>query len=392
MALRRWRDSLAPPLLAAAALAAIVVPTAARPSPDAGSARAGLAVIPRGAPLDPCRAGAARAAVRAGNGPVAGAAWYRLDPVVDSRGWLTGQRLVAGRVGERGAMERALPVESFVSGPRGGRLLVGADDGRRSTLRIVDVAGRCETTIHAGPELIRRAVLMPNEDGIVELRLDRASRTDRGIWLRPRDGSRPTRIVDPLPANDRLGRIFSTTLQWSSDGRTLTIGSCGEAACLVRLVEPGGRAANRTVTTIDDPGVGEVIGVVGRELVAYGGCATLPCSIVARNLDSGRTRVIAKAAGLATVTATNGGAVAFEDYADRGRLTIAWLRDGRSQKVALDDGLRIVPPEARALAALETGPGVFAVARGGRPATARVPATFVDAAESRLVPATEVVR
>lgn len=387
MTLRRWRDSLAPPLLAIAAVAAVVVPATANNPPTTESGRAGAGLVAESAPLGPCQPDAAAARPAAGRS-LAGSAWYRLDPVVDGSGWLTGQRLVAGRVAERGAFELALPVESFVSGPRGGRLLVGADDGRRSTIRVVDVARRCATTIHEGAELIRRAVLTPDQEALVEFRLDRATRTDRGIWLRPLDGTEPVRLVEPLAPSDRIGRVFSTALQWSSDGRTLAINSCGERACLVRLLD---RTSGR-LTTVDDERVGELLGVVDGDLVAYGGCPALPCEIVARNLGTGRLRIVARSAGLASVGSAGGGIVAFEDAGSGGRLAIARL-DGRGiATIELAGDLRLVPSEARALAGLETGAGVVAVAPRGRPSSARLPASFVDLADGRLLPAEEVVR
>ena len=145
MTLRRWRDSLAPPLLAAAAIAAVVIPASASPARtrlhDGLAARADVAPIAR--PIAACKDAA-------GGGSRAGTSWYRLDPALDADGALTGWRLVAGRAAERVSLDLSLPVESFASGPRDGLVLVGADDGRRSLIRRVDNGRRCADSHFCG--------------------------------------------------------------------------------------------------------------------------------------------------------------------------------------------------------------------------------------------------
>lgn len=359
MSLRRWRDALAPPLLAAIAVVAVVIPAAASPARHVD----GLLVRADDAPLATCKSGAAAA-------PRGGPAWYRLDPALDASGGLAGWQFHAGRAAERGALELALPVESFASGPRDGHVLVGADDGRQSLLRLVEVGRRCARVLYEGRELIRRAVLTPASDAIVEFRLDRRTRADLGVWLRPLDGSEPHRIVEPLAPSVRVGLVFSTELSWSGDGRRLAITSCAETACLTRVFD---RSTGRA-TTIDDEHVGETIAIVGNELVAYG-CARLPCRIVANNLTTGRIRVIAEHAGLASVS---GSVLAYEDYRHRGRVAITKLDGGVVRAVDLRAGTRLVPNEGRALAGIERSAGSIAVATDGRPSMTRVPATFLE--------------
>ena len=387
MSLRRRIDTLGPPLLAAAAIAVLVAPAIAGPprarthGPATIRAASGPTALTACRPEPPPAAGAKAMLV--------GAAWYRLDPVLDGAGGLDGQRLFVGRVGRRGALELALGVESFASGPSRGRILVGNDDGRRSTIRILDVANRCASVVHEGPDLIRRAVFDPSGDGIVEFRLDRSSRADLGVWSRPMDGTKQRRLLEPLAPNARIGRVFATELSWSADGQRLVVTSCGETFCLARILDrSGGR-----VMTIDDHRVGEAIGLVGDELVAYGGCPWLPCEIVAMNLKSGRVRDIAPVAGLATLSATDAGAVvAFEDFELRGSLRVVDLDGTALRKLPLETGLRLVPASDRALAGFELPAGVIALAKGSRPSRSIVPATFVNIADGRRVPAAEVVR
>jgi hypothetical protein len=270
MSLRRRIDTIGPPLLAAAAIAVLVAPAIAGPPrarthrPATIHAALGPMALPACRPEPPPAAGAEAMLV--------GAGWYRLDPVLDDAGGLDGQRLVVGRVGHRGAFELPLGVESFASGPARGRILVGNDDGRRSTIRILDVAKRCAAVIREGRDLIRRAVFDPSGDGIVEFRLDRSTRADLGVWSRPLDGTNPRRLLEPLAPNSRISRVFATELSWSADGQRLVVTSCGESFCLARILD---RSSGR-VMTIDDHRVGEAIGLVGDELVAYGGCPGSP--------------------------------------------------------------------------------------------------------------------
>ena len=387
MSLRRRIDALGPPLLAVAAVAVIVAPALAGPA----STRMVGGFAPILAASAPVALPACRSRAGAGGGEVArprGPAWYRLDPILDAAGGLDGQRLIAGRVGHRGGIELALSVESFASGPSGGRILVGSDDGRRSIVRIVDMERRCAAVVHEGRELIRRAVFDATGGGIVEFRLDRATRADLGVWSRPADGARQTRLLDPLVPDGRIGRVFATGLSWSTDGRRLIVASCGEAACVTRILD---RASGR-VTTIDDPRIGEVIGLVGDDLVAYGGCSGLPCDIVAMELRTGHVRDIAEHAGLARVAfAARVGVVAFEDYAARGHLRVVRLDGTAVRTLPLEHGLRLVPGVDRAMAALELPAGVIALAQGSRPSRAPAPATFINLADGRRLPAAEVL-
>lgn len=387
MSLRRWREILGPPLLTAAAAAVLVAPAAAEPARSRAAlpVTSGAASEPPGLP--DCRPGGPAIALR--GAAAEPAAWYRLDPVIDGAGGLDGQRLIVGRVGRPGVFELPLAVESFASGPVGGRILVGNDDGRRSTLTIVDSGSRCASVAHEGRGLVRRAVLDPSEDSLVEFRLDRRTRSDLGVWSRPLDGTKPVRLLEPLPANDRIGRVFATELSWSTDGTRLVVTSCGEASCLARILD---RASGR-IATIDDPRVGEVLGLVDDDLIAYGGCPTLPCEIVARDLRTGRIRVLAELAGLAAVSVADGRtAVVFEDYLADGRLRVVDLSGFALRTLPVDDGLRLVPASSRALAGVELRAGVIALAAGGRPTSAAAPAVFIDIADGRRVPAEEVVR
>ena len=160
-----------------APLAAVIAAGAlgpGRPVSGAGAARRGT--LPR-----------ARWRTRADR-PGAGA-WYRLDPVLDRTGTLAAQRLTAGIAGQP-SRQLDLAPESFASGPVGGLVLAGEDDGTVSRLRLLDPARGCATAVADEPAVIRSAVLDPDGRSIVEHRVDRTTRADLGDLAAARSAGR----------------------------------------------------------------------------------------------------------------------------------------------------------------------------------------------------------
>lgn len=316
--------------------------------------------------------------------------WFRLDPVLDDEGVLAGQRLVAGRLDDAATLPLALDPESFASGPTDGLLLVGTDDGRRSIVRVVDVARGCVVASVVATDVVRRAVLDMEGGFVYEHRVERRTRSSLGVWRRPVDDlDRDRPVLGPLPANDRVGLVFATELIWSTDGGTLAVLSCGEAACVTRLVD----TASGAVRLVDDVRLGEVLGVADGRLVGYGACAGLPCPIVAYDPDAQTAKTIAQSAGLVRVVQrADGGAVAFEDVADGG-LRVVDL-DGR---VLIDiprpsDGQRLLPPSHLSMADVELAPGWLAIGPDGRPGgSSGSDLRLVDADDGSSVTGAEVV-
>src|SRR5262245_29098943 len=197
----RWGRRAGPGIAALGALLAIATTTLGAPTVE-------------GRPPPPCDATTPAAA-----DTLSSPAWYRLDPVL-ADGALVGQRLEIGRTdGPTWAM--ALDPESFATAPAGGRVVVGTDDGRRSTVSLVDTARGCLQSVVTTPDaVIRRAILEPDGRAIVEHRIRRTDRTDLGIWRRPLSGDAPTRILAPIEPDPAFGRTWSTDLVWSDDGRS----------------------------------------------------------------------------------------------------------------------------------------------------------------------------
>lgn len=295
-----------------------------------------------------------------------GAPWFRLDPVLGRDGALAGQRLAVGLEGDPGARTLDLPAESFAAGPFGRVILAGSDDGTISRLQALDVASGCSWSVGEERAVVRRATIDPAGSGIYEMRVDRASRADLGIWLRPMDGRSPARrVLSPLAADGRFGRTYSTEFTWALAGDRLAVQSCGDVACRTRILAPGGGPT----AFLDAPDLGLLVGLDGDRVVTYGACRGLPCPIVSTDLATGERRVLAPAAGLAVVVSTPDGARLVHEVrlgTGRGLRSVA-LDTGRSSDLgSVPDDLRLQPSPVRADAATRLPPGWVLLATDGR--------------------------
>ncbi len=232
--------------------------------------------------------------------PSGDGSWYRLDPILEV-GARRGQRLVAGRGDDQRQRVIELAPESFAAGPFGGLVLVGADDGRRSTLSLLDIGAGCMWAVGTSDDVIRRATLAPDGDAIYETRVARETRSDLGIWRRPVAGvGAPVRVLGPIDADARFGRTWSTEFAWSEERSHLAIQSCGEVACRTRVLEPSTGA----VRTSSDPELGDIVGLTADRLVVHGACRGLPCPLLGVTIDDGNVDVLHPDAGQAVVVTT----------------------------------------------------------------------------------------
>lgn len=325
----RW---LAPAALLA--LAGAVGP-AGPPGADAVASHGAPASAGGGQP----RTAAACADGRPGALPVTGTggatgrpAWYRLEPVLDAGGTLVGQRLTAGRVAGA-SLTLALPPESFASGPVGGRVLVGDDDGSVSHLRLLDMARGCWTLVARETAVIRGAVLAPDGASAWEHRVDRASRADLGVWRRPLADGAAVRALPGLAADVAYGPTFTTELAWTADGRLL-VAACGQLACRTRVLAP----ATGHVASVD--GTGPAVGLAGNRLVAFEACRGLPCPILAVDLATGARSRVAEADGPAALGGAGDGVLVYP------------TPDGSLATLALDPASRAAAPAGAVVDAL----------------------------------------
>jgi hypothetical protein len=294
------------------------------------------------------------------------APWFRLDPVIDRDGALAGQRLALGLDGVPSTRTLALPAESFAAGPFGRVVLVGADDGVTSSLRLLDVAADCAWPIVTERSVIRRATVDRTGSTVYEMRVDRATRADLGIWQQPIDGDLPARQVLVAPTPDgRFGVTWATEFTWALDGDRLAVQSCGDVACRTRIVDPAGGPTQ----VLDAPDLGSVIGLDGERLVTYAACRGFPCPIISTDLGTATRTVLSPAAGPAVVVDTADGARLVNEVAVGDERALRSVPVGGGDAVDLGpipDGLDLAADEAFAGSATELPAGWVLLAPDGR--------------------------
>ncbi len=307
-------------------------------------------------------------------GLAAAAAWYRLDPVLDTAGSLAGQLLVVG-VGHAG-WAVSLPPESFASGPVGGRVLVGDDDGQRSRLRMLDAARGCWTAVGTSSDVVRSAASAIDGTRVYEHRVERATRRDLGVWSRDLStgGADAVPVLDGLEADPAHGPTFTTSILAAADGR-IVVSSCGELACRTRVVDP------RTGGAVMATGTGPAIGVAGQRLVVLGVCHGVPCGVDAVDLESGVITALGETDGTAVVTPEGAGSVVFAAPDGIGILRLGG--HGQGDGVPESIGLAPLVSTSTAESGAEAPEGLVAVAPGGRVSDPRA-IRFLDPAAAGL--------
>lgn len=384
MVVLRWLQRLGPPI---AALGAAALLASASGGPTAGAGAPPCDGSPAGA------LAAARAVEPATAANVAAETWFTLDPQLDGAGALTGQRLQFGRRNGR-TQTLDLPGESFVAGPFGGTILVGADDGSTSTIRAISGSADCESLIATVADVVRTATLDRTADNVYEFRVERSTRADLGVWRRPLAGGPATRVLEPLPVDERFGRTFSTTLSWTEEGDELVVQSCGMTSCRTRfLAVVSGRV--RTVGAADQ---GELIGAVAGRLIAYAACRGLPCPILSIDAATGDSRTLVDTAGLARVVPTDDGAAVIHEIVSRHAVA------GEAVALAAVDpttgdrrpvggsvsGMRLVADATRSLGGTRLPRGWALLTPDGRPA-ADEPSILIRVADGATVALPEVL-
>jgi hypothetical protein len=323
-----------------------------------------------------------------GPGPIG--AWYRIDPVLIDGVW-AGQHLMLGRASLERPFRIDLDPESFASGPSGGTVLVGSDDGRASTLSLLDLAGICRWALAVTDDVVRHAVLDPDGRSITEYRVDRRSRADLGVWRRPLDGSSPARIIGPIEPDARFGRTWRTELAWSDDGRTLIVESCGEVACRYRMRDE----ASGERQTVADPSLGALVGLVDERLVVHGACRGLPCPLISIDPDGGPSVILHHDSGQAVIARDGEGRpVIVHEVGVDGHDLREIGPDGRDPRLidVAHDGRRLVAGPAWSGSAAEHAPDWLVFGPDGRLPIGGDRALLRRVADGRTVVLDEVVR
>ena len=146
--------------------------------------------------------------------------WFRLDPVLDGEGALRGQRLAAGSAAAGPSRPRTCPPESFAADRSAGSSWSGPMTApRRASRRSTSPSGCAWTSATSATSSAARRSIRPVR------RSTRCASIEPAAPTSGSGGARSTaaparRILDPLPADARFGRTFSTEFTWAADGRT----------------------------------------------------------------------------------------------------------------------------------------------------------------------------
>ncbi|HEX7950040.1 MAG TPA: hypothetical protein VF494_06810 [Candidatus Limnocylindrales bacterium] len=270
-------------------------------------------------------------------------AFFRAEAHLDAAGTLVGRRLYVGVAGQIAATTE-LPAESAMTGPVDGVVVTTADDGSRSIIQLVSVAG-CATTIHATASVVRRAIADPFDGSLLLHLIDRATRADQGVWRLAAGATRPERILEPLPASLHFGTVWATDLVLDATGGRLAVQSCQDRACLTRILDLARPTAAAIV--LRGGGQGPMLGFAGDRLVTWAACDGLPCALLAWDVSAAAPTTLVAEASAAGLTGD-------------GRLLVAVLADGAGERAVVVD---LATASIRALHGLS--PGERPVARGG---------------------------
>ncbi len=295
MSKHRWPILAGPPLILIGTMLLV-----ARPEPVAQAARPISIHQISSCPSADAVAGPAEAAP---------GSWWTSVERLDSGGTLLGRRLSIGLSGAPTTGGLDLPPESFVSGPVSGLIVVAADDGSRSTVRILSTAATCSIVIHETAAVVRTAIIDRHNHAVVAHLIDRSTRADLGTWRLPISpgGTSEARLVAP-PLGDlarSVGTVWGTGLLLDTQGSHLAVQSCTDLGCLTRVFDL--RHPSAAPTVIRGVDEGPMLGFAGGTLVTWAACPGYPCAILAWDAGAGSTtprhRVIVAAANAAAMTA-----------------------------------------------------------------------------------------
>jgi hypothetical protein len=349
MSKRRWPVFAGPPLILIAAMLLV-----ARPEPVAEAARP-IAVKA----ISTC---ASAEDVTVGTEARPGS-WWKSAERLDSAGTLLGRRLSIGAGGvTAGGLD--LPAESSVSGPVGGLIVVTADDGSRSTVRVLSAAAGCGIVIHETDAVVRTAILDRHDHSVAAHLVDRATRADLGTWrlaIAPAGTTEARLVAPPLGALARtVGTVWGTGLLLDAQGTHLAVQSCTDLGCLTRVFDLRHSTAEpRVIRGVDE---GTMLGFSGSTLVTWAACPGYPCAILAWDPVTGHSRSLLSAATAAAMTADGRRLVAVQADAAGSRVIELDPSSGRLSRLrGLAAGLRPLPNGANATVGLEVAANEVAI-------------------------------
>ncbi|MEO7119354.1 MAG: hypothetical protein ABIZ34_10325, partial [Candidatus Limnocylindrales bacterium] len=207
----------------------------------------------------------------------------QLVDVLDARGWLVGHRLeAAGTPGVGVSLGRI----AFLDGPFGDRWVVGETTAANTRLRVLDASRGCVESNFSIAGMVFAASISPSGTVLVHDLVDATSRAELGVWRRPLNSAGDVaRILPGIGSSDTVAPVWTNGFAWGPAGE-LAAQSCGEAACVTRIVQSDG-----VTRTYRSSSQGVIVAVTATSLVTSAGdChATDPCPTVTfRRTDGAR--------------------------------------------------------------------------------------------------------
>ena len=373
MSKRRWPVFAGPPLILIAAMVFV-----ARPEPVAEAARpVAIKAIATCASAD---------AVTATSDAQPGS-WWKSVERLDAAGMLLGRRLSIGAdSGTTGGVD--LPAESSASGPIGGLIVVTADDGSRSTVRVLSAAAGCGIVIHETDAVVRTAILDRHDRSVIAHLVDRASRADLGTWrlaIMPVGAAAARLVAPPLGAlASTVGTVWGTGLLLDAQGTHFAVQSCADLGCLTRVFDLRHSAAAPLV--IQGVAEGPMLGFAGGSLVTWAACPGYPCAILAWDPVTNHSRTLLSAASAAAMTADGRRLVAVEADASGSRTVVLDPSSGHLSRLrGFAAGLRPLATGANATVGLEVAANEVAIGTPGA-ATSDAQPLNPDTAAQEVLP------
>jgi hypothetical protein len=314
------------------------------------------------------------AAGHGAGGPSRPGTWWKTIDSVDASGALVNRQLFLGE-GTAAAANAQLPVESSVSGPIDGLVVVTSDDGRHSTIVLVDVASRCSLTIDDRADVVRNAIIDPHDGAVFAHVVARDTRADLGTFRIARTGSAWSATLAAGPLTGALatevGQVFGTGLAVDAGSRHLAVQSCTDLACLTRVFDLSKPGATPAIVRGQDQG--PLLGFAGKDPIAWAACLGNPCAIDAWDVATGHARQLAAGADAAGLTRDGRRLVAMLASTTGSALAEIDAATGRSTRLrGLPSGASPLGTGPSASAGLEVADDEVAIAiPGGDPVALR---------------------
>jgi hypothetical protein len=314
--------------------------------------------------------------------------WWKSAERLDAAGMLLGRHLSVGASADTTAGSLDLPAESSVSGPVGGLIVVTADDGSRSTVRVLSAAAGCGIEIHETDAVVRTAILDRVDPSVLAHLVDRATRADLGTWrlaIAPVGATDARLVAPPLGAlAPTVGTVWGTGLLLDTQGTHLAVQSCADLGCLTRIFDL--RHTADAPRVVQGAAEGPMLGFAGGALVTWAACPGYPCAILAWDPATGHSRTLLPAASGAAMTADGRRLVVVEADATGSQMIELDPSNGRlSHLRGVATGLRPIAKGANATTGLEVAANEVAIGTPGA-ATFDAQPLNPDAAAQEVLP------